>query len=250
MILRVVTLLAVLALVSACTSVPQTSQEGLTRASEYNAELGAQYLNAGDLKRSRQKLQKALEQDADNAKANFFYGLLLSRLKQGGEAIGYFDKAIKLAPEETHYRNAYGIFLCNNGKFEDALEQFVTSAENPFNETPEFAYNNAGSCAINVGKPDVAEEYIREALRKNPRFDSALLNMSEIMLERRNIKVADAYYQRYLKYGTHTADSLWLGIQIKRFLGDHKSIEAFGDRLKRDFPQSRQTLQYLESKQL
>ena len=88
MILRVVTLLAVLALVSACTSVPQTSQEGLTRASEYNAELGAQYLNAGDLKRSRQKLQKALEQDADNAKANFFYGLLLSRLKQGGEAIG------------------------------------------------------------------------------------------------------------------------------------------------------------------
>ncbi len=95
-----------------------------------------------------------------------------------------------------------------------------------------------------------AQANTREALRKNPRFTPALLNLAEISLLQRKIKVADAYYARYLKYGAHTPDSLWLGIQIKRFLGERATIDEYGLRLKRDFPQSRETLLYLESKQL
>lgn len=220
------------------------------KASSANAQLGAKYLETGDLKKARVKLKKALAANDKNAMANFYYAILLSKVKQSAEAETYFLKATRLAPDETHYFDRFGIFLCRLGRFEDAIEQFDKSASNPFNLNPEFAYNNAGSCAMSFDKIVEAERETRKALRKNPRFTPALLNMVEILLEQEKFEIADAYYVRYLKYGNHTADSLWLGIQIKRVLGDRVAIDEYGSRLKSDFPRSRETLLYLESKQL
>ena len=245
-------------LLSSCTTTTTNTttntvlqREGdLKKAAEYNADLGSQYFQAGDLKKARDKLTKALDQDSENPRANFSYAMLLARVKQPSEAETYFRRAISLSPDETHYNDAFGVFLCGLDRYEDAKEQFLASATNPYNEIPEYAYNNAGSCAMKLGRIDDAQANTREALRKNPRFTPALLNLAEISLEQRKVDVADAYYSRYLKYGQHTADSLWLGVQIKRFLGDREAIEEYGLRLKRDFPQSAETLQYLESKQL
>lgn len=235
---------------SGCVTTNERAGADLARAAEYNASLGTQYLNTGDLKKARVKLLKALEQDSANAQANFSYAMLLARVKQPGDAETHFRKAISLLPDENYYVDAFGVFLCEQGRYRDATEQFLKSATNPYNETPEYAYNNAGSCAMRLGRIDDAQANSREALRKNPRFTPALLNLAEISLQQEKIEVADAYYSRYLKYGAHTPDSLWLGIQIKRFLGDQAAIDEFGLRLKRDFPQSRETLLYLESKQL
>ena len=248
--MRVVLLVVTLAALSACATT--TSQQGANhvKAAEYNASLGTQYLSTGDLKKARAKLLKALEQDDKNAQANFSYAMLLARVKQTSEAEGHFRKAISLAPDENYYVDAFGVFLCEQGRYKDATSQFLKSANNPYNETPEYAYNNAGTCAMQSGKIEDALANTRNAIRKNPRFTPALLNLAEISLQQRKFKVADAYYSRYLKYGTHTPDSLWLGIQIKRFLGDRVAIDEYGLRLKRDFPQSRETLLYLESKQL
>ena len=242
-------LLLFVAVLSACTTAVQREGD-YRKAAEYNASLGTQYLNAGNLKKAREKLQKALEQDSQNSQANFSYAMLMARIKQPEEAEPFFQKAISLSPDEAYYIDSYGVFLCGQNRYEDATKQFLRSATNPYNPTPEFAYNNAGSCAMRWGKQSQAQEHIRLALRANPRFTPALLNLAEISLDQRKIEVADAYYSRYLKYGKQTADSLWLGIQIKRFLGERKTVEEYGVMLKRDFPQSRETLLYLESKQL
>ena len=220
------------------------------KASAANAELGAKYLETGDLKKARIKLEKALAANDENAKANFYYAILLQKVNQPEKAKPYFLKATELAPEETHYYETFGVLLCRLGDYKEANEQFTKSATNPFNLTAEYAYNNAGSCAMSLGKIEDAEDNIRKALRKNPRFTPALLNMVEILLEQDEYEIAEAYYLRYLKYGKHTADSLWLGIQLNRFLGDRIAMDEYGLRLKSDFPQSRETLLYLESKQL
>jgi len=249
--MRVVAIIvaAIVLFAAGCTTVAVYPGDPV-KAAIANADLGAKYLESGDLKRAKAKLEKALKSDDENAKANFYYAILLSRTKQPEEAEDHFLKATKFAPDETHYNDIFGIFLCKIGRLEDANVQFAVSATSAFNQTPEFSYNNAGSCAMSFGEIASAEQQIRKALRQNPRFTPALLNMVEILLEQEKYEIADAYYLRYLKYGNHTADSLWLGIQIKRYLGDHIATEAFGLRLKSDFPQSRETLLYLESKQL
>ncbi|MEM7208459.1 MAG: type IV pilus biogenesis/stability protein PilW [Pseudomonadota bacterium] len=251
MIARFACLLVAISL-TACTTttVRVQSESSKKEAAEINAELGSRYLRAGELKKARDKLQKALEQDPKNAAANFNYGLLLARLKHAEDAEPYFASAVQHAPDEIHYHEAYGVYLCGQRRADDATDQFLFAAKNPFNQRPEQSYNNAGSCLLSLGQLDEAEQNIRAALRQNPQFPPALLNMAEVSLENRKIEVADAYFSRYLKYGQHNADSLWLGIQIKRFLGDRQTIDDYGLRLKRDFPESKQTLEYLESKEL
>lgn len=245
----VIFIATIVLIVTGCTTAVPDQVDPI-KASFANGELGAKYLETGDLKKARIKLEKALAGNPENAKANFYYAILLSKVKQPVEAEPYFLKATRLAPQETHYYETFGVFLCRLGKFKEANVQFTKSATEPFNQTPEYAYNNAGSCAMSVGKIEDAEDNIRKALRANPRFTPALLNMVEILLEQDKYEIADAYYLRYLKYGQHTADSLWLGIQLKRFLGDRIAMDEYGLRLKIDFPQSRETLWYLESKQL
>ncbi len=248
---KVIYMLLLMVLLPACTTTTSSPNTGnLKKAAEYNASLGSQYLNAGELKKARAKLLKALDQDSENAEANFSYGLLLSRVKQAPQAETYFLKAIKLAPDETYYQDTFGIFLCRLDRFDEANTWFIQAANNPYNETPEYAYNNAGSCALSQGKRLEAEESIRQALRKNPRFAPALLNMAELSLDLKKYRIAKAYYSRALKYTKQTADSLWLGVKINRLLGDRRAVDNYGLMLKRDFPQSQETLLYLESKQL
>ena len=239
--------IALLALAS-CSTIP--SGKNLKKAASYNASLGSQYLNTGDLKKAREKLLKALRQDNKNAQANFSYGLLLARVEQYEEAETFLLNALELSPDEAHFHDTYGIFLCTAKRYEEAMEEFATSADNPFNEAPEYAYNNAGSCALGAGQLNLAETNTRQALRNNPKFPPALLNMAEIMLSRHKAHLADAYYQRYTKYSQATADSLWLGVRIKRQLGDRPSADEYGQQLKRTFPQSAEALRYLESKSL
>lgn len=168
---QLIVLLLLIVFLPACTTTTPSKNSGnLKKAAEYNASLGSEYLNVGELKKARAKLIKALDQDDQNAEANFSYALLLSRIKQVAQAETYFKKATELAPDETHYSDTFGIFLCGLGRFDEANTQFNLSANNPYNKTPEYAYNNAGSCALSLGKHIEAEDNIRQALRENPRF--------------------------------------------------------------------------------
>ena len=239
-------------LLAACVTTTESTSNNSgdpVQASQVNASLGARYLGQGDLKRARAKLVKALAQNGQNHYANFNYAMLLSRLKAPQQAEDYFRRAIALSPDETSYQDAFGIFLCAQGRVDEARRQFIRSATNPFNQTPEYAYNNAASCAMQHGRFDAAQTAARDALRENPRFPSTLLNLAELSLRAGKVAVADAYYSRYVKYGRHSADSLWLGIRIKRLRDNPKAVQTYAQRLKRDFPQARETLLYLESRQ-
>ena len=49
-------------------------------AAQYNAQLGAQYLQRGELEQAREKLLKALEQDESNSLAHATYANLQFRI--------------------------------------------------------------------------------------------------------------------------------------------------------------------------
>jgi type IV pilus assembly protein PilF len=108
-------------------------------------------------------------------------------------------------------------------------------------KTPEFAYTNAGVCALKI--PDVAkaEEYFRQALKINPRFGDALFEMAQLNFNRTNYLPARAYLQRHMEVSQRTSASLWLGIRIERALGDTATADIYAKLLKTDFPNSKET---------
>jgi type IV pilus assembly protein PilF len=231
-------------LLQACTA-PGLSTKKARDASLYNAQLGAKYLQRGELDHARDKLSKALKQDPSNAVAHVTYALLQQRIDKPAAARKHFRKAIELDPEEAEHHNSYGIFLCKVGEYEAAEAQFDVAANNPYYKTPEYALDNAGLCMLEADNISAAETYLREALRVNTRFANAYLHMAELMHREQRMTVADAYFQRFLAYGRETSESLWLGLQIKRDSGDMQAAERYASRLLDEFPESSEAGEYL-----
>lgn len=136
--------------------------------------------------------------------------------------------------------NNYGQFLCQNSRFDEAEATFMKAAQNPLYQTPEIALANAGTCAMAQNKLDVAESHLRNALDKNPRIAVALIQMAQISYKNASYLSARAYLQRYLEVSTHTAKSLWLGINIETELGDKDALASYKLLLKNKFPNSKE----------
>jgi len=214
-------------------------------AAQYNAQLGAEYLQKNELEQARDKLEKALEQDKNNALAHVTYGQLQYRVDNAAKARVHFKKAVELEPDQADHRNNYGVFLCQIKEYDAAEKQFAAAASNKYYKRPEFALDNAGVCMLDADRLDEAETYLRKALQANPTFANTYLHMAELLYKRKRLTVADAYFQRYMSYGRDTPESLLLAIQINRDTGKSTEAEQYASKLLNNFPNSREAGEYL-----
>lgn len=244
-VLKTLGIVLAVCLVQACASSADITTEKAEDAAQYNAQLGAQYLRRGELDQARDKLQKALDQDDTNALAHVTYAQLQARVSKIASAQVHFKRALQLEPDEPDHKNSYGIYLCDQKQYDEAKQQFRKAADNAYYRTPEFALDNAGICMLDAGRLDEAEGFLREALRVNPQFANAYLHMADLMHQRQRLSVADAYFQRFNAYGRESAESLWLGLKIKRDAGQLKTAAQFASRLLNQFPSSEEAGEYL-----
>lgn len=243
--LKALCLMLAAALVQGCASSGDVSPGKAKDAAQYNAQLGAQYLQRGELDQAREKLTKALDQDDNNALAHVTYAQLQARVSKPDSAQVHFKRALQLEPDEADHRNSYGIYLCQEKQYDEAKKQFRAAAGNAYYRTPEFALDNAGLCMLDADRLSEAEEFLREALRVNPQFANAYLHMADLMHRLGRLTVADAYYQRFTAYGRESAESLLMGLKIKRDAGQLKTAEQFASRLLNQFPASEEAGEYL-----
>ena len=71
--------------------------------------------------------------------------------------------------------------------------------------------------------------------------------MAKLSFETGRYLPARGYLQRYVAAAKHTAESLWLGIQIEQQLGDKDAISSYALLLKNTFPDSDQARLLRES---
>jgi len=219
-----------------------------TRVADVNTKLAIAYMRDGDNEQAVKKLEKAIETDPTYAAAYSTLGLLYNRVGEFEKADANFREAIRLEPDNSAFLNNYGQVLCQNGQHDKGQEMFTRAGANPLYRSPEIALNNAGICAMTAGDLNGAEGYFRDALQLNPRIPQALLRMSMISYELERYLPARAYLQRYLEIGSHTAQSLWLGIRIERELGDNDALASYSLQLEKSYPDSNETRLLLESK--
>lgn len=214
-----------------------------------NLNLGVAYMQQGHYQLALEKLNRARIAKPDFAPTYNALGLLYQRLGETAEAEKYFKHAIHLNPADSSALNNYGLFLCQNARYEEAEQSFLQSAHNPLYQTPEIALANAGTCALNNGQPEVAENYFKQALSKNPDISPALIQLAELSCDRYNYQEARDYLHRYLKLKRHTPRSLWVGIRIERELGDKNALASYELLLRNKFSGSKEA-QLLEQSRI
>ncbi len=212
-----------------------------------NTQLGLSYLRNGQLDLAWERLNTAVQADPGYATAHNGIALVYDRLGEPVKAEKHFKRAIELNPSDSAAQTNYGVFLCEHGRMEEGEKYFLKAVENPLYNKPAMAYTNAGMCRLRADDPAIAESYFRAALRADPRFPVALLNMAELSYNAGKYLAARAYLQRYGEVSQHNSRSLWLGIRIEERLGDKDAVSSLAMLLKANYPDSPETQLLLES---
>jgi type IV pilus assembly protein PilF len=210
-----------------------------------NMNLGIEYMRQGAYEGALEKLNRSLLAKPDFAPSYNILGLLYQQLGEPEQAEENFKKSLKFDPTDSSTYNNYGLFLCNQKRTEEAETLFLNAANNPFYDAPEIALTNAGIC-IYQDKPEISENYFKEALSKNAQFSHALLQMADITYNRNEYLLSSQYFERYKKNARHTPKSLWLGVRIYHELERKDEVSSYVLLLKNKFPESDETKEMLQ----
>jgi type IV pilus assembly protein PilF len=218
---------------------PQNVSEQRRRAS-IRLELAAGYYQQGNYQQALEELRSALSTDPGYAQAYGMLGLVYMDMSDRVRAEESFQRALRLAPEDSELLNNYGWFLCQTERPRESIAQFQAALRDPLYQTPARPLHNAGICSMRAGDLKGAESYFDQSFRIDPRNPVAMYNLSEIYLKRGELERARFMSQRLLASYPPSPETLWLGIRVDRRAGDRDSVASLSVQLRRQFPSSRE----------
>ncbi|HTV80948.1 MAG TPA: type IV pilus biogenesis/stability protein PilW [Steroidobacteraceae bacterium] len=205
-----------------------------------NVQLAMAYMQANNLPRAKEKLDRALSEDPSNANAHSVLALFYERVNDQKRAEGEFREAMRLAPNDPDQLNFYGVYLCRQHRVDEGVTKLLQVANNPLYRTPEAAYTNVGVCLRTAHRDDEAESAFRRALSARPDFAEAVYQLADLELAHGRALEARARVEKYLGQYNPTPDLLLLGWRAARTLGDARSVAQYAKTLRADFPDSEQ----------
>jgi type IV pilus assembly protein PilF len=240
---RRVLLAALAACLPLCACVT-TGDTGLAKspaaAGSANLQLGAAYLQQGNLPIAKEKLEKAEKQSPRDPAVHGMLGVLYHRLGDDKQAEKEHRTALELAPGDPEQLNNYAVFLCDLGRADEGVSRFEEAARNPLYRTPWAAYTNAGVCLRGAKRDSEAMPLFLRAVQVNPSYTEAVMQLADLDLSQHH--AADGYKRvnDYLKTNPSSPELLLLGWRAARELKDPIGAAQMAWRMQSDFPDSDQ----------
>jgi type IV pilus assembly protein PilF len=216
-------------------------------AAGLNYQLGARYYRNGNFELARDRLLYSIELDPKNAVAHYTLALAYEALGNLRLATESYEQAVRISPKDYKVQNAYAVFLCNQGEFDEAGEHFATAAKITENDNAEITLTNAGVCMMQRPDQVRAESFFREALEHRANHGEALIQLCVLKFAQGDYLASRAFLQRYLGSNIPTPGVLYLGVQIEDKLGDDRAKTEYSNRLLREFPTSPEARRVLDS---
>jgi type IV pilus assembly protein PilF len=222
-------------LLAACASHKQKTDKA-HEAAIYNVQLGLAYMSQGDLERAKEKLDRALSQDADSADVHSARAQLFARLGEKDKADSEYRAALRLAPQDPRMVNNYAVYLCQNGRSDDGVKRFLEAARNPMYPTPEAAYTNAGVCLRSAKRDEEARVNFARALQLKPNFAEAQFQLANLQFDHGELVPARTGIDGFIGTYNATPDLLLLAVRVARAQGDRVAAQRYARKLQLDFP--------------
>lgn len=205
------------------------------KSAKTHTELGALYLQSGNLAVALEEARLAAAIDTTYAPAYDLMGLVHMMLNEMPQARAAFERAIQLAPGDPQIANDYGWFLCQNGLEQESFKYFAAAARNPLYKTPTRPYTNAGLCYLRIKDDKNAEENFQRATIVDGSNAQAIYHLSSLAYKRGDYVNAKKHLGELHRLMEPNAESLWLGVRIERKIGDRQSEASYSSQLRRKF---------------
>lgn len=235
-------------LLSACVTTSnapfQSDKTNIKQASQDNVALAIQYLKSGNRNAAMEKVQKAIDEDPDNANAYTAEALIYNANGDLTNAKSAYKTALRKSPDDPEIENDYAVFLCQHGDAKGSIDYFMKAATNPRYSTPDAAYANAGLCAQHIPDLNAADQYFRQALARNPNMLEPMAQLAAISYQQKNYLSARAFIERFDSLAANSRpDVLLLGVDNERALGNQQGATDYARRLMKLYPTSIQAQQ-------
>ncbi|MEE4299968.1 MAG: type IV pilus biogenesis/stability protein PilW [Pseudomonadales bacterium] len=210
-------------------------------------ELAEGYIEVGDLKRARATVERALELDPRSWEAHDLYGRIYQLQGDAELAERHFRLALRAAPDASRVRNDYGVFLYQQARYDDAVEQLRHAADDPDSGNRPVAYENLGLASLAAGDRAAARAAFARAVMLEERMAISLLELAELAFDDADYAQSATWYRRYrAAVGRQTPRSLWLGVRLARLVDDADAEASYALQLRNLFPYSEEYRRYRE----
>lgn len=189
-------------------------------AAKTRISLGLSYLQAQNYKQAKFNLDKALDFAPRYANAHYGLAYYFQQVDELDKARKRYETAIGLAPNDPEIANAYGTFLCTQGEYEQASEQFLQAVNNQSYLATAETYENLALCANSQGRRDAAIEYLQKALNHQPNRAKSHFFLAELYFAEKNYNAALKALGQFERVSGITADSVYMTYKI----AEHRTI--------------------------
>lgn len=214
----------------------QTATSDFRQRAKVHTELGALYVQRGNLGVALEEARAALSADANYAPAHSLTGLVYMQLHEDVAAEKSFEQALVLAPGDPEINNSFGWFLCQTGREQRSMHYFNAAIKSPLYATPSLPNTNAGICSLRLKDDKAAEDYFIRALRLDGNNDRALFFLADITYRQGRVAAARLHLAELHKLAEPSPESLWLAVRVERKLGDREAEARYASQLRRKFP--------------
>lgn len=126
-----------------------------------NVQLGLAYLDKKEIAQAKLKFLEAKQQAPKEPLVWYSMAYFFERTGDLKKAQSYYQTAISLSPQSGCAHNNYGTFLCRQGKYREAIEQFNLAVQDEYYLDAAGAYQNAWICALRIPDIPLAQYYLK-----------------------------------------------------------------------------------------
>lgn len=202
--------------------------------------LGVDYMNKGNYALAEKRFQRAVELAPKSSLVHWTYAVLEEKLEYPKKAEARFKKAIKLNRKSGDAQNAYGAFLCRQGRVPEAISAFEEAIGNTLYQNSLTANLNAAECYLQSDNYVAAKPYVTAALDINDKSAKANYLIAKIYYHEGRFAQSSVIRNRLSVEAQDNPEVLWLCVMTERQLGN-RSIEAICTKnLIRRYPSSKE----------
>ncbi|MHA7879079.1 MAG: type IV pilus biogenesis/stability protein PilW [Saccharospirillum sp.] len=249
--LNLVVSLVVFLLMSGCvttTTGPFSDKRDLDEAVEIYTQIGYRHFERDNLFEAKRALDQALELDSRASGAHLGLARVFEREEEIELADEHFRDAMRFGGG-TEARFQYAVFLYNQRRLEDALDQFLEVTSDRFYERRAQSFEFQALTARRLEDFDLAVESYERAVTLNRSLANSYLGLAELRRDRNQIPQAYQAYSGYIalvRAGqvNQTASTLWLGIRLANAMNDVNMQSSLELQLRNRYPESSQYREY------
>jgi type IV pilus assembly protein PilF len=216
----------------------KSGAESARERARLHTELGMAYLSGGQLTTAFDEGRIAINSDANYSPAYNLMGLTLMQMQDFPSAEEQFQRALRLTPDDAEINGNMGWFLCQTGRETSAFAYFEAAARNPHYATPARPLINASLCATRIKDYKRAEDYVNNALRRDPGNVYGQYVQAAVLYQQGRLPEARARLTEVHRQADPTAASTWLALLIERKSGDREAELRWATQLRRKFADS------------